>query len=142
MCPLSVPKSHQFHHDVIGCHCFCSLFSFVNGSSIMRDTEETIVTDGEWLVCPSDSPIAGRDFLLKRVLGCFSGQAIVVGFIESAVVIVYEKCNVKVDCLITMTWVYNSFTRSWLVSPPFQRYDGSLVVEYTEYTQGKLFCCW
>ena len=60
-------------------------FSFVNGSFIMRDTEDTIVTDGEWLVCPSDSPIAWRDFLLKRVQGRFSGKSIVGGLIEPAV---------------------------------------------------------
>ena len=53
VCPLSVLKSHQFH-DVVD-HCFCSLFAIVNGSSIMRDTEDAIVTDVEWLVCPSDS---------------------------------------------------------------------------------------
>ena len=66
---------------------FVFFFSFENGSPTLHDTEDAIVTDGDWVTCSSDSSIAGRDFLLKRVQGCLSGQAIVGGLTKPAILV-------------------------------------------------------
>ena len=46
----------------------------LKGVSIIRDAEDTIVLDDQdWNICPSEAPIAGRDFRLTKGQGCFNG---------------------------------------------------------------------
>ena len=53
------------------------LSSIVQGVSIIRDAKDTIVLDDQdWNICPSEAPIAGRDFRLTKGQGCFNGQDI------------------------------------------------------------------
>ena len=111
------------------------------------DAEDTIVLDDQdWNICPSEAPIAGRDFRLTKGQGCFNGREITETK-NLRVFTVYESRNVSIDCSITDTLVYNSFGMDWIIAPSFPRFNRSLLVSRTAYTKGKLFAvgngsCW
>ena len=125
-----------------------SLFTLLEGVSIVRDDVDTIVVDeSDWNICPSEAPIAGRDFRLTKAQGCFTGQDIT-GITDPRVIVVFESQNVSVDCLITVNLVYNSFDMNWIAASSFPRYGHVLMVSLNTYTRGKLYAvgdgasCW
>ena len=125
-----------------------SLFTLLEGVSIVRDDVDTIVLDeSDWNICPSEAPIAGRDFRLTKAQGCFTGQDIT-GITDPRVIVVFESQNVSVDCLITVNLVYNSFDMNWIAASSFPRYGHVLMVSLNTYTRGKLYAvgdgasCW
>ena len=125
-----------------------SLFTLLEGVSIVRDDVDTIVLDeSDWNICPSEAPIAGRDFRLTKAQGCFTGQDIT-GITDPRVIVVFESQNVSVDCLITVNLVYNSFDMNWIAASSFPRYGHVLMVSLNTYTKGKLYAvgdgasCW
>ena len=124
-----------------------SLFTLLEGVSIVRDDVDTIVLDeSDWNICPSEAPIAGRDFRLTKAQGCFTGQDIT-GITDPRVIVVFESQNVSVDCLITVNLVYNSFDMNWIAASSFPRYGRVLMVSLNAYTKGKLYAigngtCW